>query len=245
MSFKAITVYGSDLMLYPETGDGIWYFSSRDSVTVRWKTSKYDDISFNTDFSVTLLPSGQIKFNYGSGISSSSDWVAGISNGDGISFSKASVSGNNNVLPDKQIKFKPVGFPENMEIDKNGTITFITDQGGKDWSVTASVTDLNKISSGKTFAIHSVESLSITPDTLIFDSPANPDPWQTGKDIIISNVCSEPVTLDNLDWEGPGWMIKDSPLTYPYLLDPGESLPLRVVLKPAFTKSSGTALGYT
>jgi hypothetical protein len=243
-SSKAITVYGSDLMLYPDDGDGIWYFATKDSITVRWRTSKYGDATFNADFSVTLLPSGRIKFNYGSGISSSTDWVAGISNGDGISYSKASISGNNTVIPNQQIKFNQTGFPENMKIDKNGTVTFTTIKGGKDWSVTTRVTDFNKISSEKTLALHSVESLKITPDTLLFDSTAGPDPWQVGKDFSISNVCDESITLNKIDREGPGWIIDDSPMTYPYLLDPGESLSLKVILQSTFPKSS-TLLGDT
>jgi hypothetical protein len=239
ISVKAITVYGTDLMLYPREGDGIWYFSSRDSLTVRWKTSKYDNASFNTDFSVTLFPSGKISFSYGSGITSSADWVSGISNGDGISYNIASISGENTILPGHQIIFTPQGFPDGMGIDKNGIITVTTRQGNKDWSVTAKVTDLNKISSKKTFSIHSIESLKFTPDTLKFDNSINPDPWQTGKDLTISNVCNRAVTINNLDMEGPGWKVSDSPLSYPYILQPGESLSLNVRLKSSFAKSTG------
>lgn len=239
MSFRAITVYGSDLMVYPEEGDGIWYFSTKDSITVRWRTSKYDDKPFDTDFSLTLFPSGQINFNYGPSITSSSDWVAGISNGDGISYCNALISGDRMVSDGQQIKFMSSGVPQGMEISKDGVMTFTTSQGNKEWPVTAQVTDLNKISSQKSFTLHSIESLQITPDTINFESSSDPDPWQTGKEINISNVYSQPVTLNNLDWEGEGWKISEDPLTYPYILNPGESLLLNIMLKPAFTKSSG------
>jgi len=238
MANKAITVYGTDLMLYPNDGDGIWYYSSKDSVIVRWRISKFEQQSFNADFSVTIFPSGQIKFNYGNGITPSTDWVAGISNGDGTSCNKISISGNSSITANYQTTLNSPSIPEGITINNNGEISFTPKQGNKDWTITAKATDLNKISTKKTFTLHSIKSLTISPDTLKFDNPLDIDPWQVGKDITISNVSSQDIVINRLDWEGLGWQINDSPITYPYTLNVGSSLTLKVKLKATISKSS-------
>jgi len=238
ISTKAITVYGSDLMLYPDDGDGIWYFATRDSLTIRWKTSKFELQSFNTDFSATLFPSGKIKFSYGDGITASTDWVAGISNGDGISYNKIALSESNSITANFQTILSSPSFPDGLEVSNDGLISFTPKQGDKDWAVTAKVTDYNRISTKKTFTLHSVESLTLTPDTLKFDNPLDPDPWQIGKDLTLTNISNQNIVFNNLDWEGLGWFVSDNPLTYPYTLSAGSSLTLKVKLKSTLAKST-------
>jgi hypothetical protein len=245
MATRAITVYGADLMIYPSDGDGIWYKSTTDSITIRWKTSKYTntgDMSFNTDCSVTLFPSGLIRFNYGSGISSSTNWIAGVSMGNGISYNTTSISGYNTIPANTRIDFTTAGFPEGLEINKDGKMTFTPKEVNKTWNITAKVTDYNKISSNKTIALHSTNILTFSYDTLKFNSATAPNPWQTGKDLTITNSYSQPVDIKNIDWNGFGWFVSDNPLTYPYTINAGASLTINVKLKSSFSKSANFVL---
>lgn len=236
---RAITVYGADLMLYPSDGDGIWYKSTNDSITIRWKTSKFENSPFNAEFSATLFPSGRIRFNYGNGITSSTDWVSGISMGNGISYNINSISGLATLPANSCREFEPVTFPEGLQISNAGVMTFTPKALNKTWSIKAQVTDINKISATKSFTISSKTILTFSTDTLRFSSATDPDPWLTGKDVTITNSFSQPVTINNIDWAGFGWSVGNAPMTFPYSLNSGETLTLNVKLKSNFTKSAG------
>ena len=238
MATRAITAYGSDLMLYPVNGDSICYKSTSDSITIRWKISKCDNVDFDADFSITLFPSGFVKFSYGSGITPSTDWIAGVSMGNGVSYSIASIAGTTSIPTNHCIEFTTQEFPEGMEINNNGQLTFTPKVVDKTWPITVKVTDFNKISSTKTISLHSTNILTFSCDTLKFESATTPDPWQAGKDIIITNSYSQPVTINSINWEGFGWTIGTTPLTYPYTLNAGQTLSLNVKLKNSFTKTS-------
>lgn len=235
---RAITVYGSDLMIYPSDGDGIWCKSTSDSLTIRWRTSKFENADFNADFSATLFPSGIIKFNYGSDITSSTDWISGISIGNGVSYNISSISGLTTIPVNHCISFTPPGFPEGLEINNNGIITLTPTETGKTWPITFKATDYNKISSTKTINLHSTSILTFNCDTLKFETATAPDPWLVGKDITITNTYSQSVSINSIDWNGFGWYVGTSPLAFPYTLNAGESLSLNVKLKNSFTKSS-------
>jgi hypothetical protein len=235
---KAITAYGSDLMLFPTDGDGIWYKSTNDSIAVRWRISKFNLSTFNADFSITLFPSGLIRFNYGSGITSSTDWVSGVSMGNGVSYNVTSISGFNTIPANKCIEFTTLGFPEGLEVNKEGLMTFNPKLGNNTWTITPKVTDYNKITATKTLNLHSTNILTFSSDTLKFNSPASPDPWIDGKDVIVTNSYNQPVKINSIDWEGFGWFVGNSPLTYPYTISAGSTLTLNVKLKSSFTKST-------
>jgi len=55
---KTISIFASDLMLYPEYGDGLFYEGDENSATFRWTTSLYDQPSVVVDVAVILYPSG-------------------------------------------------------------------------------------------------------------------------------------------------------------------------------------------
>ncbi len=95
MGTKMIAVFASDLMLYPVDGDGIYYEGDANSATFRWKASLYGDQIANIDAAVTLYPNGDMKFYYGSGITTGLSWATGISDGEG-SYLIADISGANN-----------------------------------------------------------------------------------------------------------------------------------------------------
>lgn len=238
MATTAITVYGSDLMVYPSDGDGIWYKSTSDSLTVRWKISKFDNQAFNADFSVTLFPSGIIKYNYGSGITSSTDWISGVSMGNGVSYNIASIAGLSTIPADLCLEFTTQGFPEGLKISSDGKMTFTPKEIGKTWAITAKVTDLNRVAATKTLNLHSTEILKFSVDTLKFDSPNTPDPWIVGKDITITNSYAQAVIVNSIDWEGFGWLVSTDPIASPFTIDAGATLSLNLKLKSNFTKSS-------
>lgn len=238
MATKAICVYGSDLMIYPSDGDGIWYKSTNDSITIRWKTSKFENQSFNAEFSATLFPSGKIKFNYGGEITNSTNWVSGISMGNRLSYNIASTSGKNSISANQCIEFSSPNFPEGLKIDNGGKLYFTPKENNKTWSIKVKATDLNKISTTKTLSLKSIDILRFNLDTLKFESSSNPDPWLQGKDVIITNNCAQAVKINSIDWNGFGWSIGTSPLTYPYTINAGTSLTLNVKLKNNLSKSN-------
>lgn len=237
MATRAITVYGSDLTTDPSDGDGMWYKSTNDSITIRWKASKYGDASFNVNFSATLFPSGLIKFNYGSGITSSSDWISGVSMGNKVSYNISSISGQSSIAGNKCLEFTSQGIPEGLSVSSSGEISLTPKENNKTWTINTIVTDFNKISSIKSLSLHSTDILNFNVDTLKFDSPTSPNPWTEGKDITITNNYTQAVVINSIDWNGFGWLVGTSPLTFPYTINAGESLTLNVKLKNSFSKS--------
>ena len=236
-SIKAITAYGADLMLYPADGDGIWYKSNNDSITIRWKISKYDNQSFNAEFSTTLFPSGLIRFNYGSGITSANDWTSGVSMGNGSSFIVSSLSGSSTINANQCFEYTTTPFPESLVLSEDGILSFTPKKNNQNWSITTKVTDLNKISAYKTLSIHSADILTFSTDTLKFNSPTTPDPWTTGKDITITNNYSQAVEIDTISWGGYGWEISSNKIAFPYEINAGANVTLNIRLKNSLTKS--------
>lgn len=145
---KVISVFGSDLMIYPADNDGIFYEGDVNSATFRWKTSLYGDQSANIEVAVTLYPSGEIKFFYGDNITSGLDWAAGISNGDRVNnviYSNSGIyePGNN------KVKFTTSTFPKGMSITEDGVFCGTPIEANGSWDIIFLVTDYNNISKTK------------------------------------------------------------------------------------------------
>jgi hypothetical protein len=248
-SNRVITAYGADLMLYASDNDGMWYQASKDSVIIYWKTSQFENITFNTQFSITLFPSGQIRQRYGSGITSGLGWAAGISNGDGDNYAISSISGTASVSDNTTVTFTPSEWPKGFNLNPEGRIAFVPEESGKQWDIRVKVTDQKRIFNTGTLRIESNPSLEITPEQLVFENPMDQDPFTTGKTLTIKNVCTIPVAIDSLNIDGFCWSVESNPVTQRTTLNPDESISLTVKLKENTSKGdiqlSDTIIVYT
>jgi hypothetical protein len=147
MSTKMIGVFASDLMIFPASGDGIFYEGDANSATFRWKTSLFGDENANIDAALTLYPSGEMKFYYGSNITEGISWAAGISNGEG-SYTISSISGNFSPS-DLQYQMSSNSFPCGMTISGEGIFSGITPAVAGSWDINFKVLDNNNLASYK------------------------------------------------------------------------------------------------
>ncbi|HCX72833.1 MAG TPA: hypothetical protein DHM37_03860 [Candidatus Cloacimonas sp.] len=145
---KTITPFGSDLMLYPEQGDGIWYEMDSESLLLYWRTSKFDNPGFDAEFALKLTSEGQIEFFYGDEMQNSSNWACGISRGDGQSYQIPEYSGDYELETDLQAIFQLPEFPLGFQITEEG-VFFGTPQETGSWDITFMVTDYNRIHATK------------------------------------------------------------------------------------------------
>jgi len=153
---KAITPYGADLMIYPEQNDAIWYEGNEDYASFRWKTSKYNDPNADVDMGLKIYPSGKIEFFYNDDITPTTNWVSGISNGDGESFAIAELSSSYSIPQDYATSFVAPEFPFGMELSDDGLFYGTAEEAGKNWTILFKVTDFMKISSLKEITFSSL-----------------------------------------------------------------------------------------
>lgn len=144
---KVISVFASDLMIFPADGDGIFYNGDTNSATFRWKTSLFGQQSANIEVAVTLYPNGEIKFFYNQ-VDDGLDWASGISKGDRMNYIIASNSGVYN--PDgNRAKFISSPFPNGMSVTADGVFEGTPTQAETSWNLTFAVTDYNNITKTK------------------------------------------------------------------------------------------------
>ncbi len=177
MGNKCITAYCSDLMIYPSQGDGIFYDGNSEQMTIRWKTSKFDEPGFDVDVAVTLHADGSIEFFYNDGITPSTEWSAGISLGDGNSYLIGTIAGQVNIPDEYTATFESTPFPAGMEITADGTFHGSPTQATT-WEIPFMVTDYNRISGIKTLLFQTIgigyDELPATEDHAVevFPNPA-------------------------------------------------------------------------
>jgi len=112
-SERCITGYGTDLMAYPEFGDGYYFYFGEDYALFRWQVSRYEQPEFNVDFVVALRRWDEVELYYNTEeTTQSSDWVAGVSYGDGVSYNISSVSSDMILEPGEVTKFEFEPFPD-------------------------------------------------------------------------------------------------------------------------------------
>ncbi len=149
---KCLAAYCADLMIYPAQGDGIWYSGDENGAIIRWKTSLFDQPNVDVESAIKLYPNGQIDFYYGNGITEGLAWAAGISNGDGSSYSIAQIS-NSYFIPDNySTKFMYADFPLGMQIATDGMFYGTPVVPNTTWNVTFQATDYSGIFATKTLA---------------------------------------------------------------------------------------------
>jgi len=153
---KIIAVYAADLMIYPDLGDGIFYTGDQNSATFRWKCSLFEQPDINLDFAVTIYPSGEIEYFYGTDMTPDLAWAAGISNGDGFNYKISQTSGVANPSNLKN-KFTTEDFPYGMEITNDGLLTGTLQEANKQYNINFLVTDYNNISKSKSILFNTIQ----------------------------------------------------------------------------------------
>ena len=146
MKTPAIVPYGTDLQLYEEYNDGIWVDTEIDQVHIHWSVSRFDQPFFNASFTVTLHSDGRIEFSYGNDITSSDNWVAGVSEGDGRNFYVASFSGSETLPSNTATAFEPEPMPLGMSLSEDGLLAGTPTQVDSTWQLTVRVTDSYRVS---------------------------------------------------------------------------------------------------
>lgn len=145
---KVISVFASDLKIFPADGDGVFYEGDANHATFRWKTSLYGNQAADIDVAVTLYPNGDIKYYYGNAITPNLSWAAGVSDGEG-NYEILSLSGDANTSNHKYA-LVPDAFPMGMFASTDGVFQGITPNEVHTWSLDFKVTDNNDISKIKT-----------------------------------------------------------------------------------------------
>ncbi|MCK5760614.1 MAG: T9SS type A sorting domain-containing protein, partial [Candidatus Delongbacteria bacterium] len=145
---KTIAPYVTDLMSYPEDGDGIFYYMDDNYVVIRWITSMFDLPEVNLDFATKLYSNGNIEFFYGAGLTAGINWGAGISNGTVISSLISSLS-NTNDPSGLKTSFATPPYPYGIELSSDGVFSGIIDIGDTNWDLMFRVTDDKNISAFK------------------------------------------------------------------------------------------------
>ncbi len=178
---KVITAYCADLMIYPEQGDGIYYQGNANCAIFRWKTSKFDEPGVNIDVAVVLNANGNIDFYYGNSITEGTGWAAGISRGDGQSFTIASISNMNSIPDNFALEFCPPDYPMGMTITGDGIFQGTPTIDNHSWDIIFRVTDYLNISSAKTLTLSTLHVDVPLPGTVYNGIPADiqPNPFST------------------------------------------------------------------
>lgn len=147
---KVITVFGFDLMIYPDQNDGIFYSGDATHATFRWKTSLFEQPDANIDATITIYPNGEIAFNYGNDLTQGLDWATGISNGDMQNFKIGNISNSTNIPNDYKYKFTGNEFPKGMELTSDGHLQGTPTESNKTYPIKFMLTDYNNITTLKT-----------------------------------------------------------------------------------------------
>ncbi|MCF7919310.1 MAG: T9SS type A sorting domain-containing protein [Candidatus Cloacimonetes bacterium] len=120
---RCITVYGTDLMAYPEFGDGYYFFEEENRILFRWTVSRFNYEGFDSDFVLALNDDNTLEFYYNTDvITASSNWVAGISNGDNLSYIFTEISGEAAIPEDQVWEYNASPFPNGINISSDGLL---------------------------------------------------------------------------------------------------------------------------
>ena len=192
---RCITPYGADLMIYPATGDGIYYSGDATQATFRWKTSLFDQPEVNIDVAVKLYPSGKIEFYYGNDITPGANWAAGISDGNNNSYTLAAITGTYEIPDNYATSFTSPSVPIGMSVDAAGMLSGTPVQANQLWNMTFKVTDYNKISSLKTLVFSTVTSGQWSNDPAVNNVISEMNGEQT-----LPKVATHPSGITYISW---------------------------------------------
>jgi len=166
---KNISVYNTDLYLYPSNSDGIWYDVAASYVTIRWKASISGNTSSHLNFAARLYKTGQIEFFYGALSSASGLWFSGITSGEYNNYQLTGLSNKFNFSANQMVQLTCDYFPTEMSITEDGVFSGTPLQAYSGSNIKFRVTDNNNISKTRTlnFFTNGTNNIIITKDSVL------------------------------------------------------------------------------
>lgn len=149
-----ISPFMTDLRLYYNLGDGIWYEGDANSATIRWKAS-INNMSGSTslNFAVKIYPNGLIEYYYGDmNYPANTKWTGGMSGGDNKNYQYSQLNNANTITTGTKNVFSACGYPVEMDISENGVFSGTPQYAYINQPVKFRVTDNDGISSTKVLA---------------------------------------------------------------------------------------------
>jgi hypothetical protein len=143
---KSILPFGHQLEYVDDT-DMVRFVSSPESVKIFWEAKViYNDQQYQVQVGAYIYPDGRIEFHYGSCDNPAGDmyyWMSGISNGDGRSFKRATVSELGIIFKNYGVRFEPNEYPGEVSLTSEGFLSCRPDTEGEIWNVYVRVRDKN------------------------------------------------------------------------------------------------------
>ncbi len=154
--------------IYTSYGGGIWYEGDDNSATFRWKTKITDDYDSDLNYSITLYPDGEIKFNYGvmSGFGNLK-WIGGVSDDDFTNYTYSSNSNERIVPVDSRLNLTKYDYIEEMSITADGLFYGTPTQSYNGYTIKFRVTDNNFVSSSRELSFTSSEIEILVNDYIV------------------------------------------------------------------------------
>jgi len=148
---KLISPFQSDLRLYTNSGDGIWYEGDENSATFRWRASinGFENTS-EINIAVQLFSNGDIIYYYGDvntypGI----EWISGISSGDNIFYQFTEISNDPTITPNLEINLEATKYPNGFTMSRTGEFSGTPEQTYDDFGVKFMVIGENNLKTSK------------------------------------------------------------------------------------------------
>lgn len=147
--------------LQPADDDGAWYERDSQHATFRWKLSwAGNPFVTEMDFSVTLLTTGEIIFNFGNISPEHYKWASGISDGDSKNYFFSPAKDPGEFHSGKCIQFTPCPAPPGITLSRSGLLSGTPSQDGSIYDMLFRVTDNNSISSTRSLQFSSGPAIS-------------------------------------------------------------------------------------
>ena len=176
---KTISPYGTDLKIYDEEQDGIYYSGNNTVASFYWDaTIDKWDMKSDVNVVVRLYQDGKIEFLYGlvNSMGVYTRWVGGISKGDGINYQLTPTSNTTFVSPSSKTIFTPSKIPAGISLSENGILSGIPTENNKSWELEFVVIDQDKVFDSKklNFYTGSTGINDIIDNSLVINSYPNP-----------------------------------------------------------------------
>ena len=162
-----LSPFMTDLRLYYNLGDGIWYEGDANSATIRWKAS-INNMSGSTslNFAVKVYRNGLIEYYYGDMIYPvGTQWTGGMSGGDNKNYQYSQLHNGSSISTNTKDNFAPCGYPVEMKLSEDGLFSGIPQYPYTNQQINFRVTDNNGIANTK--------FLYFTTNGLLFDYTIN------------------------------------------------------------------------
>lgn len=148
-SHELIAPFKADLVM--NSGDGIWFESMPNYVTVRWKMSVYGQGGSQVNVSAKLYPNGNIEFYYGNINMSNFAWRAGVSRGNVKDIAIPSISSSfTNNTTDRKVVLEKHNTPDFLSLSEDGLLTGTPSEYYNNAPISIEVIDNNELISEKT-----------------------------------------------------------------------------------------------